>query len=62
MRRHVIRAESGCDAFVPPPLSPDMTLTPDLVRFNSRADRTIGLLAGACRTLPNPYLLSRSLI
>lgn len=61
-RAHVVRAERGYDAFVPPPLPPDLTLTPDVVRLNSRADRAIGLLAGACQTLPNPYLLSRSLM
>jgi Fic family protein len=62
MRAHVVRAERGYDAFVPPPLPPDLTLTPDLVRLNSRADRAIGFLAGACQAMPNPYLLSRSLM
>lgn len=61
-RRHVVRAEGGYQAFVPPPLPPDLTMTPDLVRLNSRADRAVGLLSGVCQTLPNPYLLSRSLM
>lgn len=61
-RRHIVRAEGGYAAFIPPPLPPDLQLTPDLVRLNSEADRAVGLLSGVCQTLPNPYLLSRSLM
>lgn len=61
-RPHFVRAEGGYFAFVPPPLPPDVGFTLDLVRQLSSADRAIGLLAGAGRTVPNPHLLSRSLL
>ncbi len=61
-RRHVVRADGGYWAFVPPPLPPDMPLDLALVRQLSAADRALGLLAGAARTLPNPRLLARALL
>lgn len=61
-RRHIARADGGYDAFVPPSLPPALDLTPELVRLNSRADHAVGLLSGVCQTLPNPYLLARSLM
>jgi Fic family protein len=61
-RQHIVRAKEGYAAFVPPPLPPDLDLTAELVRLNSEADRAVGLLSGVCQTLPNPYLLSRSLM
>ena len=61
-RRHVIKAERGYLAFVPPPLPPEQVLDGELVGLLSTADRTIGELAGAGRVLPNPHLLSGSII
>ncbi len=61
-RRHVARVEGGYWAFVPPPLPPDFTLDLDLARGLSAADHALGLLAGAAQTLPNPHLLSRTLL
>ena len=61
-RPHIVRAEGGYAAFVPPPLPPTLDLNRGLGRLNSDADRAVGLLAGVCQTLPNPHLLSRSLM
>jgi len=47
---------------MPPPLPPDLTLDLDLARRLSAADSALGQLAGAARTLPNPRLLSRTLL
>lgn len=61
-RRHVVRAEGGFLAFVPPPLPPDITLTPALIERLSAADRAIGELAGVGRTLPNPEILTAPIV
>src|SRR5450756_1808707 len=61
-RDHVVRAERGYRAFVPPPLPPVLPLSAALMRQLSAADRAIGELAGAGRELPNPHLLSRVLL
>ena len=61
-RRHVVRAEGGYWAFVPPPLPPDVPPSVDLMRRLSAADRALGELAGVGRELPNPHLLSRALL
>ncbi len=61
-RRHVVRAEGGYWAFVPPPLPPGLHLDTTLVSRLSAADRAIGELAGLGRGLPNPHLLSRTLM
>ncbi len=61
-RSHVVRAEGGYWAFVPPPLPPDVELDLDLLRHLSAADHALGLLAGAAQTLPTPHLLSRTLL
>jgi Fic family protein len=61
-RPHVVRAERGYWAFVPAPLPPRLNFDLDLVRRLSDADRALGLLAGAGSTLPNPHLLSRTLL
>lgn len=58
----VRQAEGGYLAFTPPPLPPDVTLDRDLLGSMSRADRALGLLAGVGQTLPNPYLLSQTLM
>jgi Fic family protein len=52
----------GYSAFVPPPLPPDVRLDRELVTSLSAADRALGELAGAARTLPNPHLVASALI
>jgi Fic family protein len=61
-RRHLVRAEGGYQAFLPPDLPPDLDLDAALIRKLSDADRAIGELSGVGRTLPNPHLLSRALM
>jgi Fic family protein len=61
-RRHVIRAEGGYLAFAPPPLPPEITFDRELVEKLSAADRAIGELAGAGRTLPNPVILTAPIV
>lgn len=56
------RAEGGYLAFTPPPLPPDVELDRALLERLSRADRALGLLAGVGQTLPNPYLLTQTLM
>jgi Fic family protein len=56
-----VRGE-GFSAFVPDPLPPDLTWTPELVRALSDADRAVGRLAGEGGRLPNPHLLLRPFI
>ena len=56
---HLVRAERGYRAFVPPILPPALPLSPGLLRQLSAADRAIGELAGAGRALLNPRLMSR---
>lgn len=61
-RCHVLRAEGGYQAFVPPPLPPNVPPSVDLMRRLSAADRALGELAGAGGQLPNPHLMSRALL
>ncbi len=61
-RQYVVRAERGYAAFAPPPLPPDVPLGGDLQRRLSSADRAVGELAGVARSLPNPLLLSQTLV
>ena len=61
-RRHVVRAEGGYHAFLPPPLPPELTLDGDLAMRLSAADRAVGELAGVGRSLLNPQLLTHALI
>jgi Fic family protein len=49
-------------AFVPDALPPKLAYAPRLVAALSEADRALGELAGLGRTLPNPYLLTRSFL
>ena len=44
-------------AYVPNPLPPSLTWTPNLVADLSAADRALGELSGLGRVLPNPHLL-----
>jgi Fic family protein len=50
-------ARGGYWAFVPNPLPPKLQWTPDLVADLSKADRSLGELAGLGRVLPNPHIL-----
>lgn len=59
---HVTKTERGYHAFVPPPLPPPIDLTPALQTLLSAADRAIGELSGVARALPNPALLSQTLL
>ncbi|HWE89050.1 MAG TPA: Fic family protein [Pseudonocardiaceae bacterium] len=59
---HVVRTEQGFDAFVPPPLPPDLSFDAALVSELSLADRAIGELAGIGRTLPNAQLLAQAIV
>ncbi|MEK6530005.1 MAG: Fic/DOC family N-terminal domain-containing protein, partial [candidate division NC10 bacterium] len=59
--RH-IRCPGGYAAFVPDPLPPELSWTPELVRPLSDADRMIGRLAGEVGRLPNPHLLIRPFV
>lgn len=43
-------------------MPPELSWTPELVRALSDADRTIGMLAGERRRLPNPHLLIRPFV
>lgn len=58
----MIKSPSGFEAFVPDPLPPEFSWTPNLVRSLSDADRAVGGLAGEGRRLPNPHLLIRPFI
>lgn len=53
----VVRTPQGFHAFVPAPLPPALTYTPELVRLLSAADAALSELSGIGRILPNPHLL-----
>ena len=53
----LIKTSSDYWAFIPHPLPPQLTLTWELVKQLSEADRALSELAGVARTLPNPHLL-----
>ncbi len=57
-----IRCAGGYFAFVPDPLPPQLTWSPQLVRALSDADRLVGRLAGEGGRLPNPHLLMRPFV
>ena len=61
-RAHLVRAERGYRAFVPPPLPPELPFDLSLAAALSRADRAVGELAGIGRTLPSAGLLAQSMI
>lgn len=58
----LLRSSRNFWAFVPNPLPPDLGWTVELINALSKADRSLGELAGLGRTLPNPYLLIRPLM
>jgi len=57
-----VSCPGGYAAFVPDPLPPELTWSPELMRALSDADRMIGRLAGEGRRLPNPHLLIRPFV
>jgi len=57
-----VKGAEGAKAFVPAPLPPSLTWTPELVRALSDADRAVGRLAGEGLRLPNPHLLIRPFV
>jgi len=61
-RQYATRADEGYVAFAPPALPPDLLLDDGTIAALSAADRAIGELAGAGRTLPNPELLAGVLV
>jgi len=61
-RRHLVRAEGGYRAFVPPALPPKLAFDGKLSLRLSAADRAVGELAGVGRSLLNPQLLTHALI
>ena len=58
----IVRQAAGYWAFVPDPLPPAITWTPDLIRILSAADRALGQLAGLGHALPDPQLLIKLFI
>ncbi|MDQ2806710.1 MAG: Fic family protein [Chloroflexota bacterium] len=56
------RGEVEYRAFVPHPLPPDLTLTPDLLMQLSQADQALGKLAGFSSMMANSQLLLRPFI
>ncbi len=57
-----VRCLEGYSAFVPSPLPPPLTWSPELIRSLSDADRAVGRLAGEGGRLPNPHLLIRPFV
>jgi Fic family protein len=57
-----VRCLEGYTAFLPNPLPPSVSWTPELVRALSEADRAVGRLAGEGGRLPNPHLLIRPFV
>lgn len=57
-----LRCPGGYTAFIPDPLPPKLTWTPELTRALSDADRLIGKLGGQGIRLPNPHLLIRPFV
>ncbi len=53
----LVQSAAGYYAFVPNPLPPTLTWTPELAQAQSEADLAIGRLAGVAETLPNPNLV-----
>jgi len=57
-----IRCPGGYQAYMPEPLPPRLAWSDGLAAVLSRADLTIGRLAGEGRRLPNPHLLIRPFV
>src|SRR3954462_5891710 len=56
---HFVRTDNNAKAFVPAPLPPKLTWNSRLVNAVSKADQSLGRLAGLGRKLPNPQRLVR---
>lgn len=56
------RCPEGYSAYIPSPLPPPLTWTPELTRSLSDADLVLGRLSGEGRRLPNPHLLIRPFV
>lgn len=61
-RTHLVHAVGGAGAFLPPPLPPHLAFDEQVVHLLSKADRTLGRLAGVGRTLPSTQLFTRALV
>ena len=57
-----IDCPEGYSAYLPEPLPPPLSWSPELVATLSAADRAVGRLAGEGRRLPNPHLLIRPFV
>lgn len=53
----ILQHPNGHWTFIPHPLPPDMVWSSELVAALSKADRSLGELAGLATMLPNPNLL-----
>ena len=58
----MVKSPLGHWTFLPYPLPPEIEYRAETVKLLSEADRALGELAGAGRTLPNPHLLIRPFI
>lgn len=58
----IVYTPTGYAAFVPAPLPPTLSYTPELALALSQADAALGELSGIGRLLPNPHLLIASYI
>lgn len=58
----IVRTSSGLVAFVPNPLPPALSWTPNFANSLSEADRALGALAGLSNALLNPALLVRPFV
>ena len=56
----IVYTPTGYAAFVPAPLPPTLSYTPELALTLSQADAALGELSGIGRLLPNPHLLIAS--
>ncbi len=58
----LVTSMAGYLTFVPQPLPPELSWSPELVKVLSEANRYLGELAGLGRTLSNPHLLVRPFV
>ena len=58
---HLVKTLAGADAFVPPPLPPQLDLSEFALELGATA-AAMGELKGAARRLSNPYMLISPLI
>lgn len=61
-RQHIVQAQRGYRAYLPPPLPPVTDIGASSLRRLSAADRAIGELAGVARSLLSPLLLLQTLV